>query len=135
MKFLSSLDAKDRKLLLWCVGIGLSLAVAIGFLLPSGNSNDNPLPSSYLSGQHGARAAYETLLRSNYQIERWERPLPIWPPQPAPIPWSSLPSPSPANHATSRPCARFSSAAAACSPPARWAASFCPLKPAKHPMS
>ena len=25
--------------------------------------------------EHGARAAYETLLRSNYQIERWERPL------------------------------------------------------------
>jgi hypothetical protein len=75
MKFLSSLDAKDRKLLLWCVGIGLALAIATGFLLPGANSNDNPMPSSYLSGQHGARAAYETLLRSNYPIERWERPL------------------------------------------------------------
>lgn len=75
MKFLSSLDAQDRKLLLWCMGIGLSLAIATGFLLPGANSNDNPLPSTYLSGQHGARAAYETLLRSNYQIERWERPL------------------------------------------------------------
>jgi hypothetical protein len=75
MKFLSSLDAKDRRLLLWAVGIGLALAVAIGFLLPNGNSNDNPLPSTYLAGQHGARAAYETLLRSNYPIERWERPL------------------------------------------------------------
>ncbi len=75
MKFLSSLDAQDRKLLLWCMGIGLSLAVVTGFLLPGANSNDNPLPSTYLSGQHGARAAYETLLRSNYQIEHWERPL------------------------------------------------------------
>ena len=75
MKFLSSLDAKDRKLLLWCVGIALTLAVATGFLMPRGSDNDNPLPSSYLSGQHGARAAYETLLRSNYPIERWERPL------------------------------------------------------------
>jgi hypothetical protein len=74
MTFLSSLDAKDRKLLLWCVGIAIALAVATGFLLPNGN-NDNPLPSTYLAGQHGARAAYETLLRSNYQIERWERPL------------------------------------------------------------
>jgi hypothetical protein len=75
MKIFSSLDAKDRKLLLWCVGIALVLAVATGFLLPTVNDNDNPLPSTYLAGQHGARAAYETLLRSNYQIERWERPL------------------------------------------------------------
>jgi len=75
MKFLSSLDPKDRKLLLWFAGIGLSLAVLLGFLLPGANSNDNPLPSTYLSGQHGARAAYETLLRANYPIERWERPL------------------------------------------------------------
>jgi len=75
MKFLSSLDAKDRKLLLWCVGIALVLAVATAFLMPRENDNDNPLPSTYLAGQHGARAAYETLLRSNYPIERWERPL------------------------------------------------------------
>jgi hypothetical protein len=75
MKFLSSLDAKDRKLLLWCVGIALALAVATGLLMPDGNDNDNPLPSSYLAGQHGARAAYETLLRSGYPLERWERPL------------------------------------------------------------
>ncbi|MGA3263235.1 MAG: DUF4350 domain-containing protein [Terracidiphilus sp.] len=75
MNFLSSLDAKDRRLLLWSLGTGLTLAVLTGFLLPNGNSNDNPLPSTYLSGRHGARAAYETLLRSNYPIERWERPL------------------------------------------------------------
>jgi hypothetical protein len=75
MTFLSSLDAKDRKLLMWSVGIAIALAVATGFLLPNGNDNGNPLPSSYLAGQHGARAAYETLLRSDYQIERWEQPL------------------------------------------------------------
>ncbi len=75
MRFLSSLDAKDRRLLFWCLGIAIALAVSTGFLLPKENSNDNPLPSSYLSGRHGARAAYETLLRSNYPIERWERPL------------------------------------------------------------
>jgi len=75
MKFLSSLDAKDRKLMLWCVGIVLTLAVATAFLMPRENDNNNPLPSTYLAGQHGARAAYETLLRSNYPIERWERPL------------------------------------------------------------
>ena len=75
MKLFPSLDAKDRRLLLWSLGIGLTLAILTGFLLPSGNDNDNPLPSTYLSGQHGARAAYETLLRSGYSLERWERPL------------------------------------------------------------
>jgi len=75
MKFLSSLDAQDRRLLLWCLAIGTVLSVAIAFLMPGPNNNNNPLPSTYLSGQHGARAAYETLLRSDYPIERWERPL------------------------------------------------------------
>ena len=75
MTFLSSLDAKDRRLLLWCLGIALSLAILIGIKMPGANSNSNPLPSTYLAGQHGARAAYDTLLRSGYKIERWELPL------------------------------------------------------------
>jgi Domain of unknown function (DUF4350) len=75
MKIFPSLDSKDRRLLFWCLGIGLALAILTGMLLPNGNDNDNPLPSSYLSGQHGALAAYETLLRSGYSVERWERPL------------------------------------------------------------
>jgi hypothetical protein len=75
MKFLSSLDPKDRRLVIWCLSIAAVLAVITGFLLPNDNSNDNRLPSSYLSGQHGALAAYETLVRAGYPIERWERPL------------------------------------------------------------
>jgi hypothetical protein len=75
MNLFPSLDAKDRKLLLWFLGIGFGLAVLTGFLLPKENDNDNPMPSTYLSGQHGALAAYETLARSGYQVERWERPL------------------------------------------------------------
>ena len=63
MKFLSSLDPKDRRLLLWSLGIAITLALFIGFVLPNENSNDNPLPSTYLAGQHGARAAYDSLLR------------------------------------------------------------------------
>lgn len=75
MKFMSSLDPKDRRLLLWSVSIAIGLAGLIGFVLPNENNNDNPMPSTYLSGQHGARAAYESLLRAGYNIERWERPL------------------------------------------------------------
>ncbi len=75
MKFMTSLDPRDRKVLLWSLGTALFIAVAIGFLLPNANSNDNPLPSTYLAGQHGARAAFDTLLQADYPIERWERPL------------------------------------------------------------
>jgi hypothetical protein len=75
MSFMSSLDPKDRRLLLWSVGIAICLTVVIGLVMPSANNDDNPMPSTYLSGRHGARAAYETLLRSGYSIERWERPL------------------------------------------------------------
>ena len=75
MKFLPSLDPKDRRLLLWSISIALGLAVLIGFAIPNDNNDDNPLPSTYLTGQHGARAAYDTLLRAGYDIERWERPL------------------------------------------------------------
>lgn len=75
MKLFTSLDVQDRRLMLWCLGIAVVLAAVLGFLAPNGNGNDNRLPSSYLAGQHGARAAYETLLLANYSIERWERPL------------------------------------------------------------
>ena len=75
MRFMSSLDTKDRRLLLWSVGIAIGLAVVIALVMPNGNNDENPLPSTYLSGKHGARAAYESLLRSGYNIERWERPL------------------------------------------------------------
>lgn len=75
MSFLSSLDQKDRRILFWSLGVALSLAIIIGFLLPDADENSNPLPSTFLNGQHGAHAAYETLLGSGYTIERWERPL------------------------------------------------------------
>jgi len=75
MRFMSSLDPKDRRLLMWSLGIAVGLAVIIAFVMPNQNNDDNPMPSTYLAGRHGARAAYESLLRSGYNIERWERPL------------------------------------------------------------
>ena len=50
MRFMSSLDPRDRRLLLWSVSIAIGLAVLIGFVIPNDNNNDNPLPSTYLSG-------------------------------------------------------------------------------------
>ena len=33
------------------------------------------MPSTYRTGKHGARAAYELLKANGYDVERWERPL------------------------------------------------------------
>jgi hypothetical protein len=57
------------------VGVAIVLAVATGLLLPNSDENDNGPPSTYLSGKHGALAAYELLERAGYPVERWERPL------------------------------------------------------------
>jgi hypothetical protein len=41
------------------------------------NSDDNAVPSSYLTGRHGARAAYELLVARGYNVQRWEQPLSV----------------------------------------------------------
>jgi hypothetical protein len=75
MKLFASLDAKDRKLLLACLVVVVVLAVITGVFARNMNRDDNRLPSSYLTGRHGARAAYELLVESGYPVERWEQPL------------------------------------------------------------
>ncbi len=75
MKLFGSLDAKDRKLLLICMGVVVVLAVITAVFARNQNNDDNPLPSSYQTGRHGARAAYDLLAESGYPVERWEQPL------------------------------------------------------------
>jgi hypothetical protein len=75
MKLFASLDPKDRKLLLICLATVVVLAVVTGAFARNQNRDDNPVPSSYLTGKHGARAAYEMLAASGYSLERWEQPL------------------------------------------------------------
>lgn len=75
MKLFSSLDPQDRRLLLICLTTVAVLAVVTGVFARNQNRDDNPMPSSYLTGRHGARAAYEMLEASGYTIERWEQPL------------------------------------------------------------
>ena len=75
MKLLPSLDAKDRRLLIGCLVAVLVLAFVTAFFSRNENNDDNPVPSSYLTGKHGARAAYEMLAASGYTVERWEQPL------------------------------------------------------------
>jgi len=75
MKLFASLDAKDRKLLLICMVVVVLLAVVTGVFARNQNNDDNPVPSSFLTGKRGARAAYDLLAESGYHIERWEQPL------------------------------------------------------------
>ncbi len=75
MTLFASLDAKDRKLLVGCFATVVVLAFLTAFFARNQNSDDNPLPSSYLTGRHGARAAYDMLQASGYDIHRWEQPL------------------------------------------------------------
>ena len=75
MKLFASLDAKDRKLLIGCMCAVAVLAVVTAFFARNEDRDDNPVPSTYRTGKHGARAAYELLQANGYNVERWERPL------------------------------------------------------------
>jgi hypothetical protein len=75
MKLFPSLDAKDRRLLIGCMIAVVVLAFVTAFLSRNEDEDDNTVPSSYLTGRHGARAAYELLQQSGYNVQRWEQPL------------------------------------------------------------
>ena len=75
MKLFASLDAKDRKLMAICLALVAVLAVLTGVFGRNQNDDNNPMPSSFLTGKHGARAAFDMLAASGYTVERWEQPL------------------------------------------------------------
>jgi hypothetical protein len=79
MKLFASLDSrfnpKDRRMLLVTFGLVAVLFLVFAFFIPQQDPNDNPVPSSYFSGQHGAKAAFTLLEQSGYAVERWEQPL------------------------------------------------------------
>ena len=75
MKLFASLAPRDRKLLIGCICAVVVLAVVTAFFARSEDRDNNPVPSTYRTGKHGARAAYELLKANGYDVERWERPL------------------------------------------------------------
>jgi len=75
MKLFASLDPKDRKLLIGCLCAVVVLAVVTALFAHQENRDENPLPSTYLTGRHGAQAAFEMLKANGYNVERWEHPL------------------------------------------------------------
>jgi uncharacterized protein DUF4350 len=75
MKFLASLDLKDRRMLLISLGLVAVLLAILAVFTPGEDPDKNPVPVSYLTGQHGAKAAFTLLQQSGYTVERWEQPL------------------------------------------------------------
>jgi Domain of unknown function (DUF4350) len=72
---LDKLDSKDRRMLLIVLGLLIALLVVLAIFTPAQDPNRNTVPSTYLSGQHGSKAAFTLLQQSGYSIERWEQPL------------------------------------------------------------
>lgn len=74
MSLFSSLEARDRRWLFWSAGLAVLVAVLFSVFSPA-DDDSNTTPSSYLTGKHDARAAFDTLVNAGYPIERWEGPL------------------------------------------------------------
>jgi hypothetical protein len=72
-----SLDTKDRRMLLIALGAILALILLVAVFTPATDPTKNRVPSSYLPGIHGAKAAFTLLQKSGYNVERWEQPLSV----------------------------------------------------------
>jgi hypothetical protein len=70
----AKLDRRDRRLLTICLCLVGCMVVVVGIFAPA-KSGDDPVPSTYGTGNHGAKAAYLTLGRLGYSVERWTDPL------------------------------------------------------------
>jgi hypothetical protein len=64
-------------MLLILLALVIALFVLLALVAPSEDANRNPVPSTYLTGTHGAKAAYTLLVQSGYQIQRWDEPLSV----------------------------------------------------------
>jgi hypothetical protein len=62
-------------MILIVLGLVIALLVLLAIFTPAEDPNSNPVPNSYLSGKHGAKAAYTLLKQMGYSIERSEQPL------------------------------------------------------------
>jgi hypothetical protein len=66
---LAGVDHRDKILLLSCAALVAILIVVLALFSPAGNEEDR-IPSSYSTAPHGAKAAFELLRQSGYQVER-----------------------------------------------------------------
>jgi hypothetical protein len=74
MKWWTVLPERDKRLLGISIGLLLAMVLLLAVFAPAAQQDD-PVPSSYGVGNHGAKATYLTLGRLGYRLERWEGPL------------------------------------------------------------
>ncbi len=77
-----AIEPSDRKLLLIAGAILLVMLVAFVAVAPPEQGQGGEFPTTYSSGNGGARAAYLLLQQLHYKVQRWEEPptdLPINP--------------------------------------------------------
>jgi hypothetical protein len=63
----------DRRIVLIVLGVMLALIAGISILAPAAGDND-PTPTTYNTGQLGAKAAYLLLADLGYSAQRWDSP-------------------------------------------------------------
>jgi hypothetical protein len=73
--WIRTVDPRDRNLLIGCGVLVAILIVALAFFAPPSQADKDPTPYSYSTGEHGAKAAFEVLMRSGYTVERQNAPL------------------------------------------------------------
>ncbi len=69
------MDPKDRRMLQVALSLVAVLFILLAFFSPGDDPNANTLPGSFLTGQHGAEAAFTLLEQSGYAVQRWTDPL------------------------------------------------------------
>jgi hypothetical protein len=69
VRLLAGVDHRDKMLLLSCAALVAILILVLALFSP-GNNDEDLTPSSYSTAPHGAKAAFELLRQSGYQVER-----------------------------------------------------------------
>jgi hypothetical protein len=73
--WIGNIDSRDRKLLIGCGALVAILIVTLAVFAPSRQRDEDPTPYSYSTSEHGAKAAFELLIKSGYKVERQNAPL------------------------------------------------------------
>jgi hypothetical protein len=73
--WIGPIGRRDRIVLLVCAVLVVIFILVVAFFSPPGQGQEDLTPSSYSTGTRGAKAAFELLRKSGYQVDRQNAPL------------------------------------------------------------